>query len=55
MKEIHVVKSLSSQLDEAAVNAVLTWKFKLTDENRSDRRKDYHVEIIFRETCTPRS
>jgi TonB family protein len=55
VKEIRVVKSLSPQLDEAALKAVRTWKFKLIDGNPDDRPKDYQVEIIFRATCTPRS
>ncbi len=51
---IHVVKSLSPQLDEAALKAVRSWKFKLI-EGDPDGPKDYQVEISFRATCTPRS
>ncbi len=54
VKEIHVVKSLSPQLDEAALKAVRSWKFKLI-EGDPDGPKDYQVEISFRATCTPRS
>jgi TonB family protein len=55
VKEIHVVKSLSPHIDEAALKAVRTWKFRLLDENPGLPPNDFQVQIIFRATCTPQS
>jgi TonB family protein len=54
VKEIHVVQSLSPHLDEAALKAVRTWKFKLIDGNSGDSPNDFRVHIIFRAICPPR-
>jgi TonB family protein len=54
VKEIHVVKSLSAHLDEAAVTAVRTWKFKLTDPNAGNPPEDLWLHILYRATCMPR-
>jgi TonB family protein len=62
VKEIHVVKSLSPHLDETAVEAVRTWKFKLIKGNPGDPPNDFRVEISteqaahlsFEQTSTPR-
>jgi TonB family protein len=43
VKEIHVVKSLSPHLDEAALKAVRTWKFKLIGGNPGDPPNDFQV------------
>jgi TonB family protein len=51
VKEIHVVKSLSPHLDEAAMKTVRTWKFKLINENLGDPPNDFQVRIIYRATC----
>jgi TonB family protein len=51
VKEIHVVKSLSPHLDEAAVETVRTWKFRLIDGNLNSLRNDYELRIDYRATC----
>jgi len=53
VKQIHLVKSLSPHLDEAAVKTVRTWKFKLIDGNPGDPPNDFQVQIIYRATCRP--
>jgi|SRR5271154_242920 len=53
VKEIHVVKSLSAHLDEAAIKTVRTWKFKLMDGNLGDQSNDFQVDIFYRASCTP--
>ena len=53
VKEIHVVKSLSRHLDEAAVKTIRTWKFKLVDGNPGEQPNDLQVHLNFRTTCTP--
>jgi TonB family protein len=51
VKEIHLVKSLSPHLDEAAVKTVRTWKFKLIDGNPRDVADDFQLHILYRATC----
>jgi TonB family protein len=55
VKKIHVVKSLSPHIDEAALKAVRTWKFRLLDGNPGEPPNGFQVQIIFRATCTPQS
>ena len=53
VKEIHLVKSLSPHLDEAAVKTVRTWKFKLIDGHPRDVPEDFQIHIFYRATCRP--
>jgi TonB family protein len=53
VKEIHLVKSLSPHLDDAAVKTVRTWKFKLIDGNSHDVPEGFQVRILYRATCHP--
>ena len=53
VNEIHVVKSLSPHLDEAAVKTVRTWKFKLINGKLGDPPNDFQVRIIYRAACIP--
>jgi TonB family protein len=52
VRKIHVVKSLSPHLDEAAVETVRTWKFKLVDRN-GGTSEDLQLDIFYRATCDP--
>jgi TonB family protein len=53
-KEIHVVKSLSAHLDEAAIKTVRTWEFRLIGGNPGDPPNNFQIELFYRATCTPR-
>jgi TonB family protein len=53
VKEIHVVKSLSARLDDAAIKTVRTWKFKLVDGNTGKPPEDLQLHILYRPTCMP--
>jgi TonB family protein len=53
VREIHVVESLSPHLDQAAVETIRTWKFKLVDPN-GDTLKDLQLDISYRSTCAPK-
>jgi TonB family protein len=52
VREVHVVKSLSPHLDQAAVETVRTWKFKLVDPNGGPP-EDLQLDISYRATCDP--
>ncbi len=53
VKEVHVVKSLSLHLDEAAIKTVRSWKFKLVDPIGGDTLDDLQLLISHRATCKP--
>lgn len=53
VKEIHLAKSLSPHLDEAAVRTARKWKFKLIDGNPRDVPEDFQIHIFYRATCHP--
>jgi len=52
VEEVHVVKSLSPDLDRVAIDTVRTWRFKLTAGNPDSLPDDFPLHIIFRPTCT---
>jgi TonB family protein len=49
--KVHVVKSLSPDLDNAAIEAVRAWRFKPNDGNPDGLPDDFPVHIFFRPTC----
>ena len=51
VKEIHAVKSLSPTLDEAAIDAVRSWRFKKVEGNPGNSLEDLQLRFEFRATC----
>jgi TonB family protein len=54
VKDVHVVKSLSPRLDEAAMDTVRRWRFKLIKGGPDALPDDFELPIIYRATCKPR-
>jgi TonB family protein len=52
-KKIAVVKSLSPRLDQAAIKAVRTWKFKLKDGSPDSLPDVFPLHIKFQPECFP--
>ncbi|MFZ0881950.1 MAG: energy transducer TonB [Candidatus Acidiferrales bacterium] len=54
VKEIHVLKSLSPNLDEAAMETVRGWKINLAKESADDARHDFlQITFNYRGECSP--
>jgi TonB family protein len=53
VKEIHTVKSLSPRLDQAAIETVRTWRFKLIDGKPDAQPDDFLLHILYQATCKP--
>lgn len=53
VKKVHVVKSLSPRLDEAAMNTVRQWRFKLIKGGSDALPDEFELPIIFKATCAP--
>jgi TonB family protein len=51
VKEIHAAKSLSPTLDEAAIDAVRSWRFKKVEGNPENSLEDLRLRFDFRATC----
>lgn len=49
----YVLTSLSPHLDQAAIDTVRSWKFKLTKGNPDTLPDDFEVKFKYRATCTP--
>jgi TonB family protein len=49
----YVLTSLSPHLDQAAIETVLSWKFKLIKGNPDRLPDDFEVHFQYRATCTP--
>jgi TonB family protein len=54
VKEVHVLKSLSSHLDEAAMETVRSWTFNLKDDGSNGARHDLQLQFSYRGYCSPR-
>jgi TonB family protein len=52
VKEIHVVKSLSPRLDEAAIETVPAWRFKLIGEHPDAGNGNFQVHIRYQAMCS---
>jgi TonB family protein len=53
VKKVHVVKSLSPHLDEAAVKTIGQWRFKLIKGSPDALPDDFELPISYRATCHP--
>jgi TonB family protein len=53
VKKVHVVKSLSPHLDEAAMKTVRQWRFKLIKGIPDALPDDFELPIIFKAMCRP--
>jgi TonB family protein len=54
VKNVHVVKSLSHRLDEAAMETVRRWRFKLIKGSPDALPDDFELPITYRATCNPK-
>ena len=54
VKNARVVKSLSPRLDEAALETVRRWRFKLIKGGPDALPDDFELPITYRATCNPR-
>jgi len=53
LKEVHVLKSLSPHLDEAALETVRTWTFNLTNATPGVAHHDLELKIDYEGSCDP--
>ena len=53
LKEIHVLKSLSHHLDEAALQTVRTWTFNLTSTSSDTAHHDLRLKLSYEGSCDP--
>jgi TonB family protein len=51
--EAHVVKSLSPALDNNAIEAVLTWRFKIVSSKGGGFPDQFEIPISFKPLCNP--
>ncbi len=51
--KVSVIKSVSPQIDETAVETVRTWKFKPKAGSPNNKRSDFSFHVFFRPTCDP--
>ena len=53
VKNVHVIKSLSPRLDEAAAKTIGQWRFKLIKGSPDALPDDFELKIIYSATCNP--
>jgi TonB family protein len=51
--KVVVIKSLSTHLDEAAIETVRVWKFKIINGNASTLPDEFQLHISYLATCAP--
>jgi TonB family protein len=51
--EAHIVKSLSPALDKNAIEAVLTWRFKIVSSKGGRFPDQFEIPISFKPLCNP--